>query len=246
MFPKPPPTSRQVLRQILDRARVLGPAGAAVFDLDSTLINNTPRQAQILREIGELLKVPALAGSSLVHWGSSWDVEGAMERAGLDKASIEVILPEVLRLWEERFFTDAYCVHDVAAPGAVAFLRELRAAGSKVVYCTGRPSLMRQGTVESFLRFGFPAPDDAEVHLEMKPVPTDKDDEFKRRIPERLNQIGTVFAAFDNEPTHINSYRLAFPSAFAVHLATDHSGRDVVLEEGVVSVPDFELVDPQG
>jgi hypothetical protein len=46
-------------------------------------------------------------------------------------------------------------------------------------------------------------------------------------------------AAFDNEPTHANNYRAAFPHALVVHLATDDSGRPVTLADGIVSIRDF-------
>ena len=48
-----------------------------------------------------------------------------------------------------------------------------------------------------------------------------------------------MVAAFDNEPAHINGYREAFPDAFCVHLATDHSMRDIPLADGILSISDF-------
>ena len=53
------------------------------------------------------------------------------------------------------------------------------------------------------------------------------------------SELGTLIAAFDNEPTHANDYRTRFPDALIVHLATDHSGRDAPLEDGVLSIPHF-------
>lgn len=241
IFPPPPKTDRAILRTILDTAKVLGSEGVAIFDLDSTLIDNRPRQAQIFREIGEALDLPALASSSLAHWDSSWDVKGAMVRAGLEEERADRAMPDVLRLWEQRFFTDEYCAFDTATPGARAFLERIQGAGARIVYCTGRPALMRQGTIESFERFSFPVPDGEAVILEMKPQPSYLDDEYKRVIQSRLGALGTVFAAFDNEPTHINGYRLAYPGAHVVHLATDHSGRDVAVAAGIPAIVDFVL-----
>ena len=54
-------------------------------------------------------------------------------------------------------------------------------------------------------------------------------------------EVGPVRAAFDNEPTHINGYHLAFPEAQAVHLLTDESGRDVEVLPQIPSVTDFLL-----
>ena len=41
-----------VLERVVERARAEGARGVVVFDLDSTLLDNRPRQARILREFG--------------------------------------------------------------------------------------------------------------------------------------------------------------------------------------------------
>src|SRR5690606_7254421 len=120
--------------------------GVAVFDLDSTLVDNRPRQAAILREIGERFGLPELARSTLSHWGSSWDICGAMRAAGLADDAIERTFADAMRFWAERFFTDESCDHDCATPGAREFLAALRDARAQIAYCTGRPELMRRGT----------------------------------------------------------------------------------------------------
>jgi hypothetical protein len=92
--------------------------------------------------------------------------------------------------------------------------------------------------LQSFQRLGFPLPSDR-VQLLMKPVFDQSDDEWKESAYDRLRALGQVIAVFDNEPTHINGYRRAFPSAIIVHVATDHSGRDVLLADGIVSILNF-------
>ena len=75
----------------------------------------------------------------------------------------------------------------------------------------------------------------------MKPTFEQSDDDWKESAYAQLRGLGEVIAAFDNEPTHVNGYRRAFPEATAVHLDTDHSGRAVSLDEGVVSVENFVI-----
>jgi hypothetical protein len=65
------------------------------------------------------------------------------------------------------------------------------------------------------------------------------DDDWKTEAYARLKELGGVVAVFDNEPTHVNGYRAAFPEATIVHLATDDSGRNVPLAEGIISIRDF-------
>ena len=73
----------------------------------------------------------------------------------------------------------------------------------------------------------------------MKPTFELSDDDWKATAYAELRAIGTVLAVFDNEPTHVNGYRHAFPDALVVHLATDDSGRDVPLADGVLSIKSF-------
>ena len=85
----------------------------------------------------------------------------------------------------------------------------------------------------------MPRPGFSGARLLMKPRASDNDDHFKRQAHAQLAEMGTGLAAFDNEPTHINDYAEKFPEAIPVHLATDHSGREVRLHPRCVSIPHF-------
>ncbi len=231
---------RRVLAKALRRAEVAGRAGVLVFDLDSTLLDNRPRQVAILREFGVAQAVDALAHSEPRHW-VSWDLRDAMRNAGVDDATVERLAEEAKVFWRERFFTSEYCRLDEAVAGARDYLHAVRNTGARIAYCTGRHEAMRDGTVDNLGRLGMPLPDGVTVDLLMKPTFTQDDDDWKIMAYDRLRALGQVLAAFDNEPTHINGYRVAFPDAIMVHLATDHSGRPVTLLDGIVSVEDFRL-----
>jgi predicted secreted acid phosphatase len=226
-----------VLDEVLAEAARAGRSGVVVFDLDSTLLDNRPRQARILREFGAAKNLAPLVGTQPSHW-TSWSIEEAMRATGLSDEETRNHAFEARRFWRERFFTSEYCAMDEAIAGAVAFVGRVRQSAAVVAYCTGRHEAMREGTLVSFRRLGFPLPGDG-VELLMKPRQEIHDDDFKVTACERLRELGRVLAAFDNEPTHINIYRAAFPEARALHLATDHSGRPVALLDGVVSIRGF-------
>ncbi|WP_373048019.1 HAD family hydrolase [Vulgatibacter sp.] len=240
-FAKPDPANRFVLRQVLEAARRHGARGIAVFDLDSTLFDNKPRQARILREFGAAHGVPALEACTADHWTSGWDMKPAMRAVGLSDERIEAIAAPAKEFWRERFFTSPYCIDDRPIAGAPAFVRAVWEAGATVAYCTGRHEPMRAGSVESLRLGGFPVPAGERATLIMKPTFEVTDDDFKRMAHARLREMGTVIAAFDNEPIHINDYHRVFPEALAVHLATDHSGREVAVEPSIPAVADFTL-----
>jgi hypothetical protein len=74
----------------------------------------------------------------------------------------------------------------------------------------------------------------------MKPTRDEDDDLFKKHACDRLlPPLGRVVSAFDNEPTHVNGYKTAFPEAHVVHLDTDGSGRPVAVAPSIPSILDF-------
>jgi hypothetical protein len=232
-------TERFLLADVLAAARTQ-PGGVVVFDLDSTLLDNRPRQARIFREFGQQHGVSELQTAEPGHW-LGWDLRVPMRNLGLSPERIAELYPALRRFWHERFFTSEYCREDVPIPGAAAFARSVATAGAHVVYLTGRHEGMRAGTIEVFARYGFPLPQQpGDVTLLMKPMLLEDDDAFKAAAHARVRALGWVVAAFDNEPAHANDLARSFPGARVVHVATDHSGRDIALLPGIPSLPDFE------
>jgi hypothetical protein len=233
-----PEAQASILEAALARARAAAPRGVAVFDLDSTLLDNRPRQARILREYGARAGLAALAAARPDHW-QGWDLADAMRRAGLGPLEVARHLLAARRFWSARFFTSEYCLEDVPLPGAPGFVRDVAGAGAVVAYVTGRPARMEAGTLRVFGRAGLPLPDGARVHLLMKPDAPLGDDEWKSLAAARVAALGPVVAAFDNEPAHVNGYAMAWPDALCVHLDTDHSPRPIAVLPQVPSIRDF-------
>lgn len=227
-----------VLLRVLSRAAALGSSGVLVFDLDSTLLDNKPRQARIVREAGDSLGEPRLSHCQPDHF-TDWSVDKPLRRVGILDHELEELVPKVRRFWKRRFFTSEYCVDDIAIAGAVDFVRQAQSLGTRIAYCTGRHEGMRQGTVACFAREGFPVPDGGQVHLLMKPDLEEHDDDFKVRARQPLAALGTVIAAFDNEPIHINSYFEHFRDAQCVHMLTDDSARGIAPHPEIPSIVDF-------
>ncbi len=209
-----------------------------VFDLDSTLLNNRPRNAAIMQEFGSVHGVPTLMDATAEHF-QDWSARNAMTAIGLTTHEVEQHIDSYQDYWYERFFTSDYCEHDIVVPESAEFVAALIDGGGVVNYLTGRHEGMREGTAASLSKLSFPAPSAERVKLLMKPRLEGSDDLFKVETLKKLEIEGPVFAAFDNEPTHINSYRTAFPNAVCVHLMTDHSMREVELLDNIVSIVDF-------
>jgi beta-phosphoglucomutase-like phosphatase (HAD superfamily) len=228
----------RILAGAVARARAAAPDGVAVFDLDSTLLDNRPRQARIARDYGSAHGLPALLRARPEHW-RSWDLAAALLAAGLPAREVRRHRASFRRFWAERFFTSDYCRLDVPLPGAPEFVRAVAAAGARVAYVTGRPARMEDGTLDVLRRFGFALPDGLRTHLLMKPGDGLTDDAWKALARGRVDALGPAALAFDNEPSHVNAYARAWPGALVIHLDTDHSARPVEVLASIPSVADF-------
>jgi phosphoglycolate phosphatase-like HAD superfamily hydrolase len=228
------------LQKTLEAARKWGPEGVLAFDLDSTLFDNRPRQAKIVRDFGKAKGLSRLQACKPEDFVSGWDLEHALLRCGLSQDELESCFVDVRRFWQERFFTSAYCIEDVPIPGAKAYLDACLKTAAQLIFITGRPDDMEEGTIACLKRHGMPTPG-GRVHLLMKPAEQEDDDAFKRQAHSRIPSLGELIAVFDNEPTHINDYAARFPDAFAFWLDTGHSGRDVQLHPSIISIRDFKM-----
>lgn len=228
----------RILQSALDSIRPERPAAA--FDLDSTLLVNKSRQARIVREFGEATgdrRLAACRPEQIV----SWDLRDTARLCGLGEQEIKALVPQLKEFWKARFFTSEYCRDDTPVPGASDFLRRVLGKGGEILYVSGRHQEMAEGTLESFRRAGFPLPDGERVQLWLKPQLADDDDAWKEICQRRLVDLSGIACAFDNEPSHVNSYKRSFPDAVVVHLDTDHSGRPVDVLPDILSIHDFVL-----
>jgi phosphoglycolate phosphatase-like HAD superfamily hydrolase len=235
-----------VLANILADAARLGRKAVLAFDLDSTLLDNRPRQAALVqRFVGEGGGFPSLASFDARHLQTGFDMREALQRHGLTALEAAAFLTDFRPYWREHFFTNALCRADVPVRGAPAYVGQGFGAGAQVAYVTARPELMRQGTLDTLRQHGFPLPG-RRVELWMKDDGEATDEDFKRGTHHQLLEAGRVVGAFDNEPSHANDYRASFPEAAVVLLATGHSGRVSTLAEGIVAAPHFEFAAPKG
>jgi hypothetical protein len=213
---------------------------AAAFDVDSTILSNKTRQARIVRELGQARGDARLAACPLEAI-VSWDLRDTARLCGLSEDEAQRLAGPMKDFWRERFFTSEYCREDTAVAGAAGYLRRVLETRGRILYITGRHQEMGEGTLESFRRAGFPLPDGADVQLWLKPRLSDDDDAWKDLCHGRLRKMAVMACAFDNEPTHVNAYKRAFPDAVVVHLDTEHSRRPVEVLPDIPSIHDFVL-----
>lgn len=211
-----------------------------VFDLDGTLMDNRPRTAMILRELGAHWRERDAEIARKLEAARSEDLAylltDSLARLGVTRTEL---IGEAEVFWRDRFFTDHYLAHDIEVPGASAFARACYDAGGILIYFTGRDlPLMGLGSFASLRDLGFPIGMPG-TELVLKPDANMPDEAFKRQSGPRLGRVGRVVAVFDNEPGNCNVLGDHFPEADSVLLDTQHLPGAPPLKKSVHVITDF-------
>ena len=221
------------LARAIQEAQAKGRAPVAVLDIDLTLVENAPRTRQIWRLWLESLgdRWPD-AKEALSRVDTMPIVFGVRENLATLGVVDEALGKEGFRFWLEKFFDDKLCRLDEALPEAVEAVQALYHAGVTIAYLTARPAWMREGTVETLSRLGFPMCIPRTV-LVLKPDASVSDSAYKDEAMTWLASLGVVIVAADNEPGHCNGMRAIFDGARVLHVNTRHSQGAPALKSGV-------------
>ena len=218
------------------------PSPVVVFDLDGTLMDNRPRTLAILRELALELKgeshsaADTLAAAEAEHL--AYLLTDTLKKLGLDHPEVAGRAEEY---WKTRFFSDDYLKHDVALEGSVELARACYEAGASLVYFTGRDlPLMGIGSFQSLRDLGFPI-GVVGTELVCKPDAKIPDELFKRTEGPKLDRVGRVVAAFDNEPGNCNAFLEMNPDAEVIFVDTQHLPGAPPLDARVHVVADFRM-----
>ncbi|MBK9323339.1 MAG: HAD family hydrolase [Bdellovibrionaceae bacterium] len=232
--------SSHLLRQILVKIAALqsqGRKSLAVFDLDSTLFDVSPRLQQILMDFAAFPLHKKLFADQIQHFKNirterkDWGIKNALERAGLDKHHPE-FLAAVRDFWIERFFSNEYLQFDLPYDGAVEYVTKVANLGADVVYLTGR-DVQRMGAGSALIlkKWGFPL-DDIQTQLVLKPHKDLDDAEFKTNWFASLptNKFTDIWF-FENEPVNILHLREQLPHVNIIFFESTHAGKAMPPED---------------
>ena len=215
------------------------PGSLVVFDLDDTVFSTNDRHLRILREYSDVIASRDPEASAILRAIARESLQYQIVQTAAAAGVAEAVTKDLRDFWFARFFQNRYLLEDTPIAGAPAFFAEVLARGGVVVYVTGRDERMREGTKKSNKNHGFPQPDGKGVRLMLKPKFDTPDHAFKSETLVVLGKLGRVAASFENEPTHINMFREAFPEGKHFLLETKHSGRPVIPHADVVKIKDF-------
>ncbi|MCB9084736.1 MAG: HAD family hydrolase [Bdellovibrionaceae bacterium] len=229
----------EILHYLLDRSRKMktldeGPL-LAVFDLDSTLFDVSPRTQAILHDLAahpktqEKFPEEARQLAGVRSLPKDWGIRVALERSKI-RATLD-FFETVRTFWVENFFGNDYLHHDRLYDGALEFVQQLYEAGARIIYLTGRDQeRMGDGTLRILKSWNLPL-DDEERHLILKPHRSIEDARYKT---DKLIELNTRYPEvwfFENEPVIIDLVRREAPQIKIVFVDTTHSGRSSAPED---------------
>lgn len=201
----------------------------AVFDLDSTLFDVSPRLLKIIHDFAELPstleRFPEAAKilKTVQTQRSDWGIKQALIRAGLDHQHPE-FHEHIRNYWEQSFFSNHYLQFDQPFEGAVEFVNEIKNAGARIVYLTGRDiERMGEGSVQTLHQWGFPILD-PQAELVLKPKKGMDDARFKSDWFLQTKDFTKVWF-FENEPVNIHLVRKEHPEVEILFFHSTHSGK---------------------
>ena len=224
----------QSLKSELDKNKSV----LAVFDLDSTLFDVSPRIQKILEDLRDLPATQKAYPDILPYLKdvrtqrNDWGIKAALMRA-LEKATApqSEFQKDARNFWAKHFFSNEYLHFDHPLEGAVEFVNLLHDMGVEIAYLTGRDwHRMGPGTVEVLKKWNFPVPNEASnkppVRLEMKPVQGSDDSIYKSGwfVSIKPHTYSRVLF-FENEPKILHVVAEEHPEVEIYFMETTHSGK---------------------
>jgi hypothetical protein len=223
--------SIRLLKQILkntQEAHHRGEKTLAVFDLDSTLFDVSPRLEKILMDFADLpesqRRFPEQVKlfKKIKMLRQDWGITEALQRAGLDGHHPE-FQEAVHDYWHQNFFSNHYLQYDQPYEGAVEYVQSLQKAGAKIVYLTGRDvARMGVGSPEILKKWEFPLNDNAELVL--KPHLSMNDAQFKSDwfLEQEEHGYHKIYF-FENEPVNLDLLLTTAPHVEMIFFDSTHS-----------------------
>lgn len=222
-----------MLEQILFKIQELshqGQKSLAVFDLDSTLFDVSPRLERILLDFAasplNQRRFPEQVAlfKNIKTLRSDWGIQGALQRVGLDGHHPE-FQKAIHDYWQKNFFSNHYLQFDSIYDGALDFVVAIDEAGAEIAYLTGRDvERMGVGSQDVLKQWGFPLHERASLVL--KPHKSMDDAQFKTDYFIEANKRNySKIYFFENEPVNLVHLSQNCPNVEMIFFESTHAGK---------------------
>jgi hypothetical protein len=227
---RPSPRIKQILDKVAELTRS-GQKSLAVFDLDSTLFDVSPRLERILMDFAaepankQRFPDQVKLFRHIKTLRTDWGIQGALIRAGLDGYHPD-FQNAVKDYWHERFFSSHYLQYDQPYEGAIDYVKAMAKAGARIAYLTGRDQeRMGIGSEEVLQQWDFPLIL-GQADLVLKPHKSMDDALFKKDwFDEALREGYAKIWFFENEPVNIHLIREHCPEVEVIFMDSTHAGK---------------------
>lgn len=211
----------------------------AVFDIDSTILDVTPRSQEIIKDFKDSSDFQKLSPEDknnykkIDYQHNDWGPTAPMKRAGLSQLSQDIIF----NFWWSKFFINDYLCYDKPYPGADTYMQKLFNTGCDIAYLTARKKQsMYEGTLESLRQLNFPL-DNNRVRCVLK----EKDHNDHTYKLDWLQNEATKYSQifyFENEAKIINHVRQELPDLTIIFMDTIHS-QEEPSPAGLITLPGY-------
>jgi hypothetical protein len=210
----------------LDATRLLGMIASkinphkeniVIFDLDGCIINNLPRQYEIVQQKLLYCNFPTIAESAKFEFQKYYNILNAIN---IDISQHE----DAKKLFLSHFLQNDFLKYDIPIPGASNFVKKMMNLPINITYLTGRHhqdenDTMGPGTLNWLKKYEFLSVlDQNKTKLSLKPNKDISDLDWKRRYISELNEDDqtNIIAFVDNESSTLNSCQKLLPNTLFV------------------------------
>lgn len=212
----------EVLQHVMSSVKGMvsrGDQPIVVFDLDSTLLDHSPR---IKRIIHDWSKTQGSRGLDIRKRLEALPDRGLprkwKEALALVTEVDDATYSSFVKFAWPRYMANRYVLHDAALPGAVRFVKQLEKAGASIVYLTAREKTSRAGTLQNLAKLGFPVTRDGALlltnHIGGDGHAYKGSEEVRRAISSR----GRPVAFFDDRLENLRYFHGRNPGVLGVHV----------------------------
>ena len=198
----------------------------AIFDLDSTLYNVSPRTQKIVHDfcLQDVVKQAYPKESSTLAnipiQSNDWGYFEALDRHNF--VSSVRFLKQLSKFWRQNFFSNTYMDHDKTYKNASAFVNSITPLNCDIMYLTGRSQdKMLPGSWKNLKRDSFPIQN--ESSLVMKTNPDLPDHIFKTGVIAEIKKNYEHIILFENEPKILNRVNIDHPETMLCFIDSTHS-----------------------
>lgn len=226
--------SSQIIKELKknckDKERV-----ALYFDIDSTILNVSPRITKIYHEFAKQLlneKKFTSEAEKLLRTQQDpkdWGIDETLRKNNLDDAPTE-FSEELYKFWSFHFHSNNFLAADIPQAGSVELLNELHDYGAQIIYLTGRDVERYQpGTKNVLQDLNYPH-EGPKVTFALKPDFSLKDAEYKLEYIRKHSVNFEESWFIDNEPVNTNLVAKELPDVKVVFFDSTHSRKEEPLE----------------